>query len=298
MFRRLSSKQVSSCIIFQPKRTFFVIVEQNQVAFREFLGADRIKLLPGLNINIPILHNTHIIPMYETKIDIDDISCYTSDNVPVTVDGSLYVKVFDAEKACYNVDDYINGSVAIGTSTVRSLIGQFDYDRITSDRNTINKQLTKNIGSDMEIWGVECTRFELQRFNPSSPQIQHQLEKQMEAERSRRENELNTQARIRTAEGEKISKIHNAEAEFKTMEYETNAQVYQIEKVTKATEDQILKIQKLIGDKASDYLLEIQRIKALEKIAESDNNKIYFLDRNNMTSSLPLIDNVVQELKK
>jgi regulator of protease activity HflC (stomatin/prohibitin superfamily) len=239
------------------KRNIFTIIQQNNVGFREFLGYGRTKLSPGFNIDLPFFHFTRTIPLCEIKLDINEICCYTRDNVPVTIDGTLYVKVIEQEKTCYNVDNYINGSIAIGTSTVRSLIGQFEYDCITSDRNTINKRLRENIGNDMNDWGVECTRFELQQFNPSSLQVQHHLEKQMEAERSRRENELNTQAKIRTAEGEKISQIHMTEAEYKTMEFETNGKVYEMQQITKATEEQLLKISSVLGSEnsASEYLL-------------------------------------------
>lgn len=276
------------------KRTFMTIIKQNHIGFREFLGSNRVELKPGLRLNIPIIHSMRKIPLFETGIDIMDIHCFTKDNVPVNLSGTLFTKVVDAEKACYNIDDYISSSSAIGTSSVRSIIGNFEYDHITSDRNIINKKLKEVVGDNILEWGVECTRFEIQNFIPSNKEIQHQLEKQMEAERNRRENELNTLAKIRTAEGEKLSQIHKAEAEFKTNELQTNAEVYKINEVTKATENQILKLKELLGDDTAKYLIELQKVKAFEKVSESDNNKIYFMDSKGF---LPSMNSIINEIK-
>lgn len=277
-----------------PKRTFFTIIDQNTIGFREFLGYNRTKLEPGLRLNLPFIHRVEKIPSYECGININDIHCFTKDNVPVNVSGTLFTKVFDHENACYNIDNYSYSSEAVGTSAVRSVIGNFEYDHITSDRNIINNKLREIIGNNISNWGVECTRFEIQNFIPSNAQIQHQLEKQMEAERNRRENELNTLAKIRTAEGEKLSQIHKAEAEFKTKELETKAQVYQINEITKATENQLKKLNEQLGDKTANYLIELQKIEGFKKIAESNNNKIYFMDGKGF---LPIANSLINEIK-
>lgn len=276
------------------KRTFITIINQNYVGFRELLGSNRVRIEPGLRLNVPVIHHIKKIPLFETGVNILDINCFTKDNVPVNVSGTLFTKVIDPEKACYNIDNYITSSSAIGTSSVRSIIGNFEYDHITSDRNIINKKLKEVVGDNILEWGIECTRFEIQNFIPSNKQIQHQLEKQMEAERNRRENELNTLAKIRTAEGDKLSQIHKAEAEFKTNELQTNAEVYKINEVTKATENQILKLKELLGDNTTNYLIELQKVKAFEKISESNNNKIYFMDSKGF---LPSMNSLINEIK-
>lgn len=231
--------------------------------------------------------------MYEISRKIKDIDCFTKDNVPVRLSGVLFIKVFNPENACYNIDNYKKSAEYLGSSAVRSIIGNLEYDHITSDRNIINEKLCKVIGDNIKEWGINCTRFEIQEFYPSNTQIQHQLEKQMEAERRRRENELDTQASIRTAEGKKLSQLHEAEAKFKTAKLETDAKIYEIEGITKATEEQFSKLKKQIGENTVQYLIDIQKIKAFEKLAQS-NNKVYFIDKNDImphnTKNLPLIE--------
>lgn len=98
----------------------------------------------------------------------------------------------DAEKACFGVQDYINAVSKVGTSSIRSIIGQKEYDSINSERNEVNAALAKTIASSIDQWGVECTRFEIQAITPQSKEVAKQLELQMEAERLKRKNVLDT----------------------------------------------------------------------------------------------------------
>lgn len=145
--------------------------------------------------------------MRERNYFIQSISAYTKDNVPVNVAGTLFFKISDANKACFEVEDYENSVFSIGKSTVRAVIGRFEYDRITAERNAINDELKKDIDKGIENWGINCTRFEIQSFCPQSEQVARQLELQMEAERRRRENELVIRAKINTSDGERQSAI-------------------------------------------------------------------------------------------
>lgn len=274
------------------KKNILTIIDQNTTAYREFLGHNRKKLEPGLRLCVPLFHKIKYVQLYEISRKIEDIECFTKDNVPVRLSGVLFIKVFNPEYACYNIDNYKKSAEYLGSSAVRSIIGNLEYDHITSDRNIINEKLCKIIGNNIKEWGVNCTRFEIQDFCPSNSQIQHQLEKQMEAERRRRENELDTQASIRTAEGKKLSQLHEAEAEFKTKKLQIDAKIYEIDNVTKATEEQFHKLKKQIGDATVQYLIDMQKIKAFEELAKS-NNKVYFIDKNDImprTNPLPLIE--------
>jgi len=85
--------------IMANKRNLFTIIQQNNVEFREYLGDNRTKLSPRFNIDLPFFHFTRVIPLCEIKLDINEISCYAQDNVPVTIDGTLYVKVNELEKS-------------------------------------------------------------------------------------------------------------------------------------------------------------------------------------------------------
>ena len=132
-----------------------------------------------------------------------NLNAFTSDNVPVSVAGSLFFKVEDPEKALFSVSNYEDAVSNIGESSARAVIGKFTYDKIISQRTDINTEMVKTIDKSLDIWGILCNRFEITDFAPQNEKVARHLEKQMEAERSRRENELNTQAKIRTSEGER-----------------------------------------------------------------------------------------------
>lgn len=107
---------------------------------------------------------------------INDIIAYIKDNVPVDLSGTLFFKVFDSNEACFNVSDYIGSVQNIGTSTIHSTVGRFDYGMLISERNAINDELQLIIGNTISNWGVECTRFEIQSFKPQNKEVEKQLE--------------------------------------------------------------------------------------------------------------------------
>lgn len=117
--------------------------------------------------------------MREGTIRIKELHAYTKDNVPVTITGTLFYRVVNSYKACFNVQDYLDSTTQLGTrsdlsfgrsqlcltlvfySAARSVMGQFDYDDINSDRNSINQSLAKTIHESADNWGLSCMCFEL-----------------------------------------------------------------------------------------------------------------------------------------
>jgi len=272
--------RVKSMITQRSKRTLFTVVNQQDRVFREFLGRNRVLLEPGIHINLPFFHRTKRVSLREIRQPIDRIVAYTKDNVPVLASGSLFHKITDPYKACYEVDHYQDAIYAVGISAMRAVIGQFEYDEIVRERAAINTSLNKNIGTSIEKWGVECTNFEVSNFEPQNSEIARQLELQMEAERKRRENELNTLAVIRTAEGTKQTNILVSEGEFIKKQNEANALKYSVEIETAVLAQQISDIAKQFNgntSQAAAFLLEKERLKHLQHMAVKD-NKVYFVD--------------------
>jgi regulator of protease activity HflC (stomatin/prohibitin superfamily) len=265
-------------------RTFITIVNQAEVAYRQFLGMNRVRLEPGIRICLPYLHQIDRVDMRERCVLINNMNGYTSDNVPVAVSGSLFFRVTDAEKACFSVKNYIACVKDVGESTSRSVIGKFQYDKIISQRNEINIELVKTIENSIDQWGVKCTRFEITGFGPQNKEVAHHLEKQMEAERRRRENELNTQAKIRTAEGERDATKLEADAAFYQVKLEADSKAYALDKSAEALARQIETISNATGDseKTLDFILEMERQKNLNAIATNNQSAVYFVDPRNM----------------
>ena len=280
-------------------RNFFTIIDQQQLAFREFLGQDRIKLEPGIHLRLPFFHTIKKVEMREIRQPIDKIIAYTKDNVPVLASGSLFYKINDAHKACYEVVNCYDSIYAVGISAMRAVIGQFEYDEIVRERAAINNSLNKNIGTSVDKWGVTCTNFEVSNFEPQNQEIARQLELQMEAERKRRENELNTLAIIRTAEGTKQTNILVSEGEFIKKQNEANALKYTVEIETTILAQQIQEIAKQFNGNtkhAADFLLEKERLKHLQQLAQTD-NKVYFVDPMKTLPSLPSITPLIEMMK-
>lgn len=157
-------------------------------------------------------------------------------------------------QSCFAISDVGENVKNTGTSAVRSVLGLFTYDQVIADRNELNKRMNEVIGSSIANWGVECTRFEIQNFQPANREVevrfpssivqslqpmlmrmlQRQLELQMEAERNRRKQILDTQAQINVAEGQKQrmilesegllqAKSNEADASYKTVFREAEA---------------------------------------------------------------------------
>lgn len=122
------------------KRPFITVAE---ICYREFLGSNRIELSPGLRINIPIIHTLHRVDKRESGIDITNLNCFTKDNVPVIISKTLFYKIENAEKACFEVVNYPKAVCAVGSSSTRAVIGRFDYDETIKERNELNLELLK-----------------------------------------------------------------------------------------------------------------------------------------------------------
>jgi len=265
----------------KPKQTrgFFIIVSQNEFAYREFLGTNRILLKPGIHLHIPFLHRIMKIDTRERCLEMNDLEAHTEENIPVLISGTLFFKVNDAEKACYKVDNYVKAIELIGQSALRATIGQQKFDEITSDRTNMNKDLKNNIGSRTKEWDVECISCEIQKFTAKNENMVRQLERQAEAERRRRENELDTQAAIRTAEGEKQKMILHSQGELEAAKNRTEAEKYALEQQAEAISRQIDKIAEKTGsaETAVKLLLESKRLDHLAEMAKH-NNRVYFMD--------------------
>lgn len=283
------------------KSNFFTIVPQNNVYFREFLGMNRKKLLPGISFYLPPFHILHKIDLRETGYIIKGINCYTGDNVPVIVGGSLFYKVFDAEKACFSVKDYHTCIISIGESSIRSVIGSLQYDEVIRERNQINKKLVETVGNSIKDWGIDTHRFEINEFKPQDESMKKQLELQLESERKRRANELETQAHIRTSEGHKMSIILESEGKLSEMKNKADAEKYLIDTKTKALKAQIKELSEEMNgniELAVNFILESKRIEEFGKIKESHNKEIYFCDPKGIVPSQKVFGDMIDKENK
>ncbi len=183
-----------------------VVVPQQSAYVIERLGKYHGTLAAGFHLLLPfidVIRYRHSLK--EQSIDIPAQVCITRDNVQVGVDGILYLKVLNAERASYGIADYLFAIIQLAQTTLRSEVGKIDLDRTFEERTNINIQVVSELDKASESWGVKVLRYEIKNITPPSD-VLAAMEKQMRAEREKR-------AVVLTSEGARDAAINNAEGE-------------------------------------------------------------------------------------
>jgi regulator of protease activity HflC (stomatin/prohibitin superfamily) len=193
-----------------------VVVPQQSAYVVERLGKYRETLGAGFHILIPFLDAIRYKhSLKETAVDIPEQICITRDNVQVHVDGVLYLKVLNPERASYGVLDYSFAITQLAQTTLRSEVGKIDLDRTFEERTHINTQVVNELDKASEPWGIKVLRYEIKNISPPTD-VLAAMEKQMRAEREKRAVILTSEgerdAAINTAEGQKQQTIKASEA--------------------------------------------------------------------------------------
>ncbi|MGH7788345.1 MAG: SPFH domain-containing protein [Candidatus Binatia bacterium] len=192
-------------VVFIIARTAVVVPQQSAFVV-ERLGKYHATLGAGFHILIPFIDVIRYrLSLKESAADIPAQVCITRDNVQVGVDGVLYMKVLDAERASYGVSDFMFAITQLAQTTLRSEVGKIDLDRTFEERSTINLQVVNELDKASEPWGVKVLRYEIKNITPPED-ILAAMEKQMRAEREKR-------ALILTSEGERDAAINSAEGQ-------------------------------------------------------------------------------------
>lgn len=213
--------------------TFIVIVPEQMTYIVERLGKFQKVLKPGINFIIPILDNVRYKHSLKEKVlSVPSQICITQDNVSVTVDGVLYMIVFDPVKASYAIDNYEMAAEALAQTTMRAEIGRIDLDHSFSGRENLNKNIIVKLDEITDAWGVKVTRYEILNIIPPNSVIDS-MEKQVYAERKKRaeillsegqrESQINLaiakkESQINISEGEKIKRINESEGKAQATE--------------------------------------------------------------------------------
>ena len=223
-----------------------VVVPQQNAYVVERLGRYSATLGAGFHLLFPfldVIRYRHSLK--EMAFDIPAQVCITRDNVQVGVDGILYLKVLNAERASYGIADYLFAISQLAQTTLRSEIGKIDLDRTFEERTNINMAVVTELDKASEPWGVKVLRYEIKNITPPSD-ILAAMEKQMRAEREKRAVILTSEGQrdavINTAEGAKQETIKASEARRQQQINEAEGQAEAILAVAAATAEGLRRV--------------------------------------------------------
>ena len=199
---------IFSCIRIVPQATEQVV---------EFLGRYEKTWTAGIHLKLPVLERVaRKITLKEQVIDSPPQPVITKDNVTMQIDTVVFFRIFDAKLFAYGVVNPINALENLTATTLRNIVGELELDSTLTSRDTINGKMTAILDDATDQWGIKVTRVELKNIIPPK-EIQAAMEKQMKAERDRRETLLQAEghkaAAITRAEGDKQAMILAAEGE-------------------------------------------------------------------------------------
>jgi len=247
------------------------IVQQARAYVIERLGAYSTTWNVGLHFKIPFIERVaKAVTLKEQVLDYPPQPVITKDNVTMRIDTVVYFEITDPKLYTYGVENPMIAMETLTATTLRNIIGDLELDQCLTSRDVINTKLRAILDEATDPWGIKVTRVEMKSIEPPE-EIKNAMERQMKAERERREAILRAEgekkAAILTAEGEKESAILRADAKKQQQILEAEGEAEAILTVQKATAEGI----KLINDSMpSDAVL---KIKALEAFTAAANGK-------------------------
>ena len=223
-----------------------IVVPQQSAYVIERLGRYSGTLGAGFHVLLPFVDTIRYRhSLKEMAVDIPAQVCITRDNVQVGVDGVLYLKVLNPERASYGISDYMFAISQLAQTTLRSEVGKIDLDKTFEERTNINTAVVSELDKASESWGVKVLRYEIKNITPPHD-ILAAMEKQMRAEREKRAviltSEGSRDAAINTAEGAKQETIKHSEARKQQQINEAEGQASAIMAVATATAEGIRRV--------------------------------------------------------
>jgi regulator of protease activity HflC (stomatin/prohibitin superfamily) len=259
-----------------------VVVPQQSAYVVERLGKYAATLDAGFHILFPFIDRIRYKhSLKETAIDIPEQVCITRDNVQVSVDGILYLKVLNPQRASYGISDYNFALIQLGQTTLRSEIGKIELDRTFEERTNINIQVVNELDKASDPWGVKVLRYEIKNITPPKG-VLDAMEKQMRAEREKRAVILTSEgerdAAINQAEGEKQQVIKASEAKKQQQINEAEGAASAILAIAQATAEGLRKVAETIqvpgGQEAVQLRVAEQYITKFGELAKTTNTLI------------------------
>ncbi len=252
-----------------------VIVQQSRASVVERLGAFQAVWGVGIHFKIPFLERVaKVVSLKEQVADFPPQPVITKDNVTMQIDTVLYFQITDPKLYTYGVERPMNAIENLTATTLRNIIGELELDQTLTSRDVINSKMRLLLDEATDPWGIKVGRVELKNILPPR-EIQDAMEKQMKAERERRQSILQAEgqkaSQILVAEGEKASAILKADAAKQAAILEAEGKAKAIMMVQEALADSI----KMLNEaNPNDQVVKIKALEAMEKVADGRATKI------------------------
>ena len=251
------------------------VVQQSKAYVVERLGAFHAVWGVGLHLKLPFIERVvKKVSLKEQVADFDPQPVITKDNVTMQIDTVIYFQITDPKLYTYGVEYPMNAIENLTATTLRNIIGDLELDQSLTSRDTINAKMRSILDEATDPWGIKVNRVELKNILPPR-EIQNAMEKQMKAERERRESILQAEgqkaSQILVAEGEKQSAILKADAQKQARIMQAEGEATAILKVQQAMADSL----KLLNEAApNDQVIKLKALEALEKVADGKATKL------------------------
>ena len=251
------------------------IVQQSKAYVIERLGAFHSVWGVGMHFKLPFIERVvKKVSLKEQVADFDPQPVITKDNVTMQIDTVIYFQITDPKLYTYGVEYPMSAIENLTATTLRNIIGELELDQSLTSRDTINAKMRSILDEATDPWGIKVNRVELKNILPPR-ELQNAMEKQMKAERERRES-------ILQAEGEKASKVLIAEGEKQSTLLRADAAKQAKIMAAEAEAESILKVQQAMADSMrmlnenapNDQVIKLKALEALEKVADGKATKL------------------------
>ena len=251
------------------------IVQQSKAYVVERLGAFHSVWGVGLHFKLPFIERVvKKVSLKEQVADFDPQPVITKDNVTMQIDTVIYFQITDPKLYTYGVEYPMSAIENLTATTLRNIIGELELDQSLTSRDTINAKMRSILDEATDPWGIKVNRVELKNILPPR-EIQNAMEKQMKAERERRESILQAEgekaSKVLIAEGEKQSTLLRADAAKQARIMAAEAEAQSILKVQQAMADSM----RLLNENApNDQVIKLKALEALQKVADGKATKL------------------------
>ena len=274
-----------------------VVVQQSKTFVIERLGAFQAVWGVGLHFKLPFLDRiARKVSLKEQVLDYPPQPVITKDNVTMQIDTVVYFQITDPKLYTYGVERPMIAMETLTATTLRNIIGDLELDQTLTSRDVINTRMRAILDEATDPWGIKVNRVELKNILPPAD-IQSSMEKQMKAERDRRQAILQAEGQkksaILIAEGEKESAILRADAEKQAAILKAEGEAEAIRKVQQALADSMA----MLNEHApNDQVIKLKSIEAMEKVADGQATKIIIPSQ--MQGLVGLANGIVEGVKK